>query len=266
MRLFIMPILAAIAAAACSPDAVAPVSDPDAVSEIMSVEAVPMPVVIEAALADQDRPDEDRLLDVNRHPAEVLAFAGLEHGWQVADIVPGNGYYARVLSTAVGEEGHVYAFNPSWVAHDYPAANDALQTLADSRDNMSLVVDPVESFDTAVGAPLDAVFMVLFYHDTAYDGTDRAAMNRAIYNALRPGGVFLVIDHHAPDGSGITYVNDTHRIDAQVVRDEVRAAGFVLDAESDMLANPEDDHLSNVFEPDIRRHTDRFVYRFRKPE
>jgi predicted methyltransferase len=266
MRSIYLPILAVIALAACAPDAERPVSEPAAEDQPAAVQADPMPVVIEAALADRTRPDEDRLLDVNRHPAEVLAFAGLEHGWRVADIVPGNGYYARVLSAAVGEEGHVYAFNPTWVATDYPAANDALQGLADSRDNMSLVVDAAESFDTAIGTPLDAVFMVLFYHDTAYDGTDRPAMNSAIYNALRPGGVYIVIDHHAPEGSGLTYVNDTHRIDAGIVRDEIMAAGFVLDAESDMLANPDDDHLRNVFDPDIRRHTDRFVYRFRKPE
>ncbi len=269
MRVMLCLSVAAIALAACSPATEAPATDPVVTSEPQAIappQADPMPAAIEAALADASRPEEDRLLDVSRHPAEVLAFAGLEHGWRVADIVPGGGYYARVLSTAVGEEGHVYAFNPGWIAERFADSNAALGELADSRSNMTRVIDTVENLDAAIEEPLDAAFMVLFYHDTAYDGTDRAAMNRAIYDALRPGGVFIVIDHHAPAGSGLTFVNDTHRIDAQLVRDEVMAAGFVLDAESDMLANPEDDRSGNVFAPGLRRHTDRFVFRFRKPD
>lgn len=271
MRLFILPMFAAFGLNACSPAAETPLPPagmaqrPQAVEPADAVQVDPMPATIEAALADASRPDEDRLLDVNRHPVEVLAFAGLEHGWRVADIVPGSGYYARVLSTAVGEEGHVYAFNPSWVARDFPAGNAPLAELAESRANMSVVVDTVEALDVAIEPPLDAVFMVLFYHDTGYDGTDRVAMNRAIFNALRPGGVFIVIDHHAPTGSGLTFVHDTHRVDARLVREEVMAAGFLLEAESDMLANPEDDRTGSVFAPELRRHTDRFVYRFRKP-
>ncbi|WP_339740305.1 hypothetical protein [uncultured Maricaulis sp.] len=275
MRLLFCLSAAALSLAACSPAADLP--DGDHMSTLAQTAGAvpgesaapplgdPMPAVIEAALADTSRPEEDRLLDVDRHPAEVLAFAGLEHGWQVADIVPGGGYYARVLSAAVGEEGHVYAFNPSWIAERFTDGNTALGELADSRGNMTRIVDMIENFDTAIDAPLDAAFMVLFYHDTAYDGTDRVAMNQAIYNALRPGGVFIVIDHHAPVGSRLAFVNDTHRIDAHVVREEVMAAGFILEAESDMLANSGDDRTGNVFAPDLRRHTDRFVYRFRKP-
>tara|TARA_R110002126_G_scaffold21556_3_gene77647 strand:- start:14224 stop:15018 length:795 start_codon:yes stop_codon:yes gene_type:complete len=257
MRLLFCLSAAALTLAACSPATETPAP--------AAQQPEPMPVVIEAALADAARPEEDRLLDVNRHPAEVLAFAGLEHGWRVADIVPGGGYYARVLSAAVGEAGHVYAFNPAWIAERFADGNATLGELADSRSNMTRVVDRIENFDSAIDAPLDAAFMVLFYHDTAYDGTDRVAMNQAIYDALRPGGVFIVIDHHAPAGSGLTFVNDTHRIDAHIVREEVMAAGFILEAESDMLANPDDDRTGNVFAPDLRRHTDRFVYRFRKP-
>lgn len=265
MRLMFCLSVAAIALSACSPAAETPAATSEPEAAVVE-QAIPMPVVIEAALADASRPDEQRLLDVDRHPAEVLAFAGLEHGWRVADIAPGGGYYSRVLSTAVGEEGHVYAFNPAWVAERFAPGNVALGELADSRANMTRVVDTIENFDTAIDEPLDAAFLVLFYHDTGHDGTDRAAMNQSIYDALRPGGVFIVIDHHAPDGSGLTFVNDTHRIDAQLVRDEVMAAGFVLEAESDMLANPEDDRTRSVFDETLRRHTDRFAFRFRKPE
>lgn len=237
-----------------------------AASAAILQDAEPMPQDIEQAVADDTRPEEDRLLDVNRHPAEVLLFAGLEHGWRVADLTAGSGYYSRVLSTAVGEEGHVYSHNPDWVAQRFPEPNAALAALADERANMTHVVSPIADFAEGIEEPLDAVFMVLFYHDTAWDGTDRAAMNQAVFDALRPGGVYLIIDHHAPEGTGLEHVNTTHRIDAAVVRDEVMAAGFELEAESDMLANPEDPRDIGVFDDSIRRQTDRFVYRFRKPE
>ena len=225
-----------------------------------------MPQSIEEAVADETRPEEDRLLDVNRHPAEVLLFAGIEHGWQVADLTAGAGYYTRVLSTAVGQEGHVYSHNPSWIADRYPEPNEALAGVAEARENVTHIVSPIEEFAAGIEAPLDAVMMVLFYHDTAWDETDRDAMNAAIYDALRPGGVYLVIDHHAPEGSGLEHVETTHRIDAAVVRAEIEAAGFELDAQSDMLANPDDPRDISVFDEEIRRMTDRFVYRFRKPE
>ena len=218
------------------------------------------------AVEDTERPEEDRLLDANRHPAEVLDFAGVERGWAVADIVPGGGYYSRVLSTAVGDMGRVYSFNPSWVARDYSDANDAMGRVADRRANMSHHVGDLEDFGASFDQPLDAVFMVLFYHDTGYDVTDRARMNQAIFDALAPGGVFVVIDHHAIEGSGLDAVETLHRIDASLVVAEVSAAGFVLDSESDMLANPDDPRDISVFAPQIRRNTDRFVYLFRKPQ
>jgi len=259
--------LAAAASAAMAQDGM--MSDEEPMSQetdMMSHDDGMMPQSIEAAVADETRPEEDRLLDVNRHPAEVLLFAGIEHGWRVADLTAGAGYYTRVLSTAVGQEGHVYSHNPSWVAERYPDTDEALAGVAEERENVTHVVAPIEDFAADIEAPLDAVMMVLFYHDTAWDETDRAAMNAAIYDALRPGGVYLVIDHHAPEGSGLEHVETTHRIDAAVVREEVEAAGFELDAQSDMLANPDDPRDISVFDEEVRRMTDRFVYRFRKPE
>lgn len=218
------------------------------------------------AVEDAERPEEDRLLDANRHPAEVLDFAGVERGWAVADIVPGNGYYARVLSTAVGDMGRVYSYNPSWVAERFGDADEALNRMANRRANMTHHVGDLEDFGTSFDQPLDAVFMVLFYHDTGYDVTDRAGMNQAIFNALAPGGVYVLIDHHAVEGSGLDAVETLHRIDAALVMEEVTRAGFVLESESDMLANADDPRDISVFAPDIRRNTDRFVYLFRKPE
>ncbi len=221
---------------------------------------------IEAALADERRPDAERQQDAGRHPGEILAFAGVEPGWRVADLTAGAGYYSRILSVAVGPDGHVYAHNPSWVAERFPEPNAALGELAEAYGNMTHVVAPIESFAADIEAPLDAVFMVLFYHDTFYDGTDRAAMNQAIYDALAPGGVYIVIDHHAPDGTGADMGDTTHRMEASLAEAEITAAGFVLDGQSDVLANPDDPRDVSVFDPAFRRNTDRFVYRFRKPD
>ncbi len=223
-------------------------------------------MAIEAALADASRPEAEVQQDAGRHPGAVLEFAGLEPGWQVADLTAGSGYYSRILSTAVGADGHVYAHNPSWVAESYPEPNEALAALVATRENMTHVVAPTEGFSDGIDVPLDAVFMVLFYHDTLHDGTDRAAMNQAVYDALRPGGVYIVIDHHALDGAGEEVGNTLHRMEASLAEREVMAAGFVLDGQSDVLANPDDPRDISVFDPAIRRQTDRFVYRFRKPD
>ncbi|BDW98335.1 class I SAM-dependent methyltransferase [Maricaulis maris] len=226
----------------------------------------PMPESIESAVSDASRPETDRQLDAARHPAEVLLFAGVEPGWRVADMAAGGGYYSRVLSTAVGTSGHVYTMNPTWVAEDFAETDAALAAIAAERANMTHFSAPMESFGDNIDLPLDAVFMVLFYHDTAWDGTDRAAMNREIFDSLRPGGVFVVIDHHAVAGTGLEAVESLHRIDEAAVIEEISAAGFELEASSAMLANAEDAREISVFDPSIRRHTDRFVLRFRKPD
>ena len=224
------------------------------------------PAMIEAALADESRPEQERAQDAGRRPGEVLMFAGLEPGWHVADLTAGAGYYTRILSGAVSADGHVYAHNPSWVAERFPEPNEALGAYAAEHANITHVVAPTEDFAAEIEEPVDAVFMVLFYHDTYFDGTDRAAMNQAIYDALRPGGVYIVIDHHAPEGSGAETGDTLHRMEASLAEAEITAAGFVLDGQSDVLANPDDPRDISVFDPAIRRQTDRFVYRFRKPD
>ena len=223
------------------------------------------------AIADASRPEEDRALDAQRHPGDVLNFAGVEPGWRIADIVPGDGYYSRILSTAVGEDGHVIAFNPGWVAEAYSETNTRQIELAETRANMSHMINALDAFNAEMDAPLDAVFMVLFYHDTLNSTptrpeTDRVAMNAEIFASLRPGGVYLVVDHSALEGSGAEHTDTYHRIDSALVIEEITAAGFVLDGQSDILANPEDTREIGVFDSSIRRQTDRFVLRFRKPE
>ena len=276
MRQFIAIIAAAGLAACGQSSEEVPEAEAEAPPETQA--AAPDPVApevtedaIERAIGDSSRPEQDRVRDENRHPAEILTFAGVEPSWAVADIAAGSGYYSRILSTAVGEEGHVYSFNPDWIRERFTETDENLAALAGQRANMTHLNGETAAFNAGIDQTLDAVFSVLVYHDTAWapdfkPEEDREAMNRAVFDSLRPGGLYLVIDHHAADGSGLESVAPFHRIDAAVVRSEVEAAGFVLESESDLLSNPDDPRDISVFDPEIRGRTDRFVYLFRKPE
>lgn len=219
---------------------------------------------IAAAVADPQRPQTDRDRDALRHPADILAFTGVQPGWRVADVGPGGGYYTRLFSVAVGPEGRVFAIDRPNAAPDRPRA---ILAVAPQYPNVTVLQAGYQGWNT--GEPLDAVFVSQIYHDWFYPqlGLDVPAMNRAIYDALKPGGVYVIIDHAGVAGHAINPdpQPDLHRIDqAQVIR-EVTAAGFVLDGESQVLRNPADNRTTRVFEGDIRGHTDQFVLRFRKP-
>lgn len=219
---------------------------------------------ISAAVADPRRPDADRERDALRHPAEIVAFTGVQPGWRVADVGPGGGYYTRLFSVAVGPEGRVYAIDRPNPAPDRPRA---ILAVAPAYQNITVLQDGYQGW--SISEPLDAVFVSQIYHDWFYPqlGLDVPALNRAIYDALKPGGVYVIIDHAAAPGHTIDLnpQTDIHRIDAAQVIREVTAAGFVLDGESDVLRNPADDRSVRVFEGDIRGRTDQFVLRFRKP-
>jgi predicted methyltransferase len=225
---------------------------------------------LRAAIATEERPADDRARDEARKPYEVLRFFDIRPGMHVADLGAGFGYLSEIMARTVGPEGRVYLQNSPLVIERF-AAKPLGERLA--RLDMPHIQRLDSEFDE-LGLPtgeLDAVIMVLFYHDTLWmpktagGNIDRAKMNRAIFDALKPGGVFGVIDHHAQDGSRDRDVNTIHRIDAALVKEEILAAGFELDAESDMLRHPDDDRTKNVFDPSLRGHTDQFVYRFRKP-
>lgn len=226
------------------------------------------------AVNDSARPEADIVRDAGRHPAEMLTFAGVQPGWRVADLGAGSGYYTRILSTAVGSEGEVIAENMDWIVDRFPAADTAITVLADERDNVTRIVTPISGILDGYENELDAAFMVLIYHDQAWmqedihepTRDDRLAMNRSIYNALRPGGVFLVVDHHAEASTGDSAVDAYHRIEEAFVREEIEAAGFVLEATSDLLANPDDPRDISVFDETIRGQTDRFILLYRKPD
>ncbi|HZR83005.1 MAG TPA: SAM-dependent methyltransferase [Candidatus Binatia bacterium] len=223
---------------------------------------------IAAAVAASDRSDADRALDAGRKPAEMLAFAGIAPGMKVADLGAGGGYTTELLARAVGPTGRVYSQNSSLIRERF-AEKPWTERLA--KPALANVVRVEREFDDPLppdARDLDAVILVLFYHDTYWMEVDRAAMNRAIFRALRPGGVYLVVDHSAAAGSGARDVKTLHRVEESLVRSEIESAGFRLDGEADFLRNPEDARDWNDSPSaagDRRGTSDRFVLRFVKP-
>jgi predicted methyltransferase len=195
---------------------------------------------------------------------EVIVFIGLRKGDKVADIVGGR--LTASLAQAVGPTGKVYAVETAEVVKAHPEILGMMKELAKQSPNVVVSDDPVAS---PLPTGLDAVFIRQDYHDL-YDKfmgpADVPAFNKAVFAALKPGGVYVVLDHAAVAGSGIGATDTLHRIDPVRVKADVLAAGFKLDAESSILANKSDDHTKNVFDPSVRGHTDQFLYRFKKPQ
>jgi predicted methyltransferase len=222
---------------------------------------------IRSAIAAPTRPAADFARDAVRKPAELLAFAGVKAGDSIADLMPGQGYFTRLFSVVVGDHGHVYAVVPAELAHVMPKALDTMTTLAGEPGMANVAVLSMPTAETAAPMPLDIAWTDDNYHDIyAFFGAEQAArFDAAVYKALKPGGVFVVIDHVAAAGTDPAAAKRLHRIDPDVVKAQVIAAGFVLEAQSAVLANPADSHADPVFAPSIRGHTDQFVLRFRKP-
>jgi predicted methyltransferase len=220
-----------------------------------------------AALASPDRPKADTERDAARHPAELLAFAGVKPGDRVADIMPGGGYFTRLFSKAVGPGGQVFAIIPAELARVAPKVVDTLKSLAAEGPyaNITVLVQPTAAI--AAPAPLDIAWTSDNYHDLYgfFGPAQAAALDAAVYKALRPGGIFIVIDHVAKTWTSDASAKTLHRIDPETVKAQALAAGFVLEAESDILRNAADTHEATVFSPAIRGHTDQFVLKFRKP-
>jgi predicted methyltransferase len=222
------------------------------------------PANVAAAVADPTRPAADTARDADRKPAEMLTFAEIKPGEKVVDLIPGRGYFTRLFSAAVGPTGTVYQFEPAEFAKTSPPANGSQPDPA--RPNVTYLIGPVNAFATP--QPVDLVWTSQNYHDL-HDSfakpADLALVNAAIFQALKPGGLYIVLDHAALPGSGLSVTETLHRIDPAAVRAEVEAAGFQFVGESDVLANPNDPHTAKVFDPSIRGHTDQFVFKFRKP-
>lgn len=217
----------------------------------------PQASIYATAVADSRRPAADVARDPLRKPAEIVAFAGVQRGDVVAEIAPGGGYYTRILAATVGPEGKVYALVPAFFANR-PGGLDAINALAAQYSNVEVVV---ANFDAiSLPQPVDLVWTTENYHDIANGNI--AGANAAVFNALRPGGIYFVEDHSAP-GTGLTATSTLHRIDPAAVTEQVIRAGFALEAHSDLLRNPADPHTANPRE--VQPTSDKFALRFRRP-
>jgi predicted methyltransferase len=217
---------------------------------------------VTAALADPSRADQ-AVDDARRKAAETLIFSGVGPGDTVIDYIPGKGYWTRIFTGVVGAKGHVY---PMWPA---VAATRATATVDDLKGrklaNVTPVVGPTDIPTSE--KPVDMFWTVENYHDVANIGGEAslAAVNKGVFNLLKPGGTYIIVDHASAPGTGITTTKTLHRIEGAAVKAQVVAAGFVFVGESGALHNAEDDHSLPVFDAKIRGHTDQFIYKFRKP-
>lgn len=231
--------------------------------------AAPSPAIT-AAVADKGRPEADTKRDADRKPAEMLEFAGVKPGQTVVDLIPGGGYFTRIFSKAVGPKGVVYAVYPPPRAPADPAkppATPAVETLAAEAAYSNVKPIKASFAQFAIPTKADVIWTSQNYHDlhNAKD-LDLAAMNKAIFDSLKPGGVFIVLDHVAAPGSPADVTSTLHRIEPATVRKEVESAGFKYDGESKVLAHADDDHTKGVFDPALRGHTDQFILKFSKPK
>jgi len=224
---------------------------------------------VSTAVAAPDRSDEDRALDAGRLPVETLRFFGVAPGMRVAEMGAGTGYTAELLARIVGPSGVVYAQNAPRVLEAF-AAEPWTERL--SKPVMKNVVRLDRDFDDPFPpdvTQLDAVLMVLFYHDTVWLNANRERMNRAVYDALKPGGVYGIVDHSSWPGLGTSEVRTLHRIDESVVRNEIESAGFELADQAFFLRNPDDTREWNASPREageLRGTSDRFVLKFVKPD
>lgn len=269
MRLFIaLAATLACVAAGCATGAPAPPDPAPAMSPRAAAPAMSPRAAATAAVAAPDRSPEDRALDAGREPVETFAFFGVAPGMKVAEMGAGRGYGAELLARIVGPAGQVIGHNSPFLLERFAETPWTERLAKPVMANVERSDRPFEApFDPAVD-DLDAVLNVLFYHDTYWQEVDRAAMNRAIFAALKPGGVYGIVDHSAADGRGAEDVKTLHRVEESLVIAEIEAAGFVLDARADFLRNPDDARDWNAAPGaagDRRGESDRFVLRFIKP-
>jgi predicted methyltransferase len=229
-----------------------------------------IPKPIAAAVADPARPQADRDRDVDRNPAECIAFAGLKPGQRIADLLPGGGYFTRIFSAVVGSKGEVIAVatpkRPD-APPDRPEPSAAVRAIAADEHYKNVTVTVEKLVELKLPEKLDMVWTSQNYHDVHnVKDIDVGAFNKAVLASLKPGGIYIVIDHAAEKGSGFTTTSTLHRSDPDAVKAEVLAAGFEFVGSSDVIANAADDHTAKVFEQGLHDKTDRYLLKFRKPK
>ncbi len=215
---------------------------------------------VQAAVADSNRPKADTDRDAARRPADMLTASGVKAGDKVVELSPGGGYMTRLFSKLVGPSGHVYAANLPTFNERYAAGPIAVSK-EPGYTNVSVVTQPYEMLK--LPEPVDVVWTSENYHDFQNMGmfkTDTKAMDKAVFAALKPGGMYVITDYVAEAGSGMRDTQALHRIDPAVIKSEVAAAGFVFDSESNVLANASDDHKGRS-----QQGADQVFYKFRKP-
>jgi predicted methyltransferase len=223
---------------------------------------------VAAALANPARA-MDVPTDARRKAGELLTFAQMKKGDVVVDLIPGNGYFTRLFSKIAGPSGHVYALWPAEYAREAGSNVTDMEKMSKTKDfsNVTLIADqPAAKF--SMPQPIDVMWTSQNYHDYPdkfMGSVDPVTFDRAVFKALKPGGVFVVVDHVAEQGSGMRDTDTLHRIDPGIVKKQVTSAGFVFDGETNVLRNPADTHKLAVFDKSIRGHTDQFAFRFRKP-
>ncbi len=235
--------------------------------------ATKLPAYVTAALADSGRTDADKAQDADRKPGEMVVFAGIKPGSKVLDLMPGVGYFTRIFAKAVGDRGYVYAYQPTQFDEFIKKRTGAtgittafLSKPYEAYKNVSVLHGSIEK--VVVPEPLDVVWTSRNYHDmhdTFMGPADLKVVNKAIYDSLKPGGIFVVLDHAAEPGSGLRDTDTLHRIDEAAVKQEVEAAGFKLVGESKVLRSAADDHKAKVFDASVKGKTDQFILKFRKP-
>ena len=225
---------------------------------------------IAAAVADPARPQADRDRDADRKPAECIAFAGLKSGQRIADLLPGGGYFTRIFSGVVGKKGQVFAVatpkRPD-APPDRPEPSAAVRAIAADAHYSNVTVSVEKLVELKLPEKLDMVWTSQNYHDVHnVKDIDVAAFNKVVFESLKPGGIYIVIDHAAEKGADATVTSTLHRSDPDAVKKEVVAVGFEFVGSSDVIANPADDHKARVFEQGLHDKTDRYVLKFRKPK
>jgi predicted methyltransferase len=233
--------------------------------------AMPAPTAssahIVAAIADPARPAADTARDADRKPAEMIAFGELTPGDKIGELIPGGGYMTRILSKAVGPAGKVYVFASAPVQREGqpPPSGPVAAITADAANYRNVQVVITDFTKIPAPEPLDLVWTSQNYHDMHNPGRnlDINAANKAVYGALKPGGLYVVLDHQS--ARGVDFDAQKHRIDMAKVKAEVLAAGFMFVDESQVLDNPADDGSKGVFDASIRGKTDQFILKFKKP-
>jgi len=218
------------------------------------------PAYIRKAVDSPDRTPEQKARDVNRKPAELLTLSGVKPGDRVVEFASFGQYFTTLLSAIVGPKGVVYMYD---LPYTEKRAGEASRAFVAAHPNSHYELIDYNKLELPQN--IDVVFNVLYYHDLSLNDIDIPKLNARIFKALKPGGIFFVVDHNAAPGTGRRDTKALHRIDPEVIKQEVTAAGFELVEQSNLLAHPEDDHTKMVFTPGLRGLTDQTVFKFRKP-